>query len=259
MSSTKQTSMKKTEKIEKVEKTKKIEEPVEEPIDGTPEEDQDVVEEAVEEVDGAEVVEGDDGKKTKKVEFNCETIEEAYTEMNKVDLEIEQKLRYRKAVCKTYQKLVAKQQKQTKKRRSHSSDGQKEATGFIKAKPVPEKFKEFYEKNLKNMDKFSDLFPNFNASVNQPRTDITKMVYHYIRTNELYKKKDDGTLDRRSVKPDKILCELFNISEGENIGFNNFQTYVSRLYEVPDEDEDEDEHKEEPEEGIVSKAKEKKN
>ncbi len=170
--------------------------------------------------------------------------------MSKVDTEIEQKSRYRKAVFKTYQKLVTKQLKQTKKRRSRSSVAPKEATGFIKAKPVPEKFKEFYKQHLKDLDKFSEQFPNFDASVNQPRTEITKMIYRYIKINGLYKKKEDGTFDHKNIEPDKVLCKLFNITEGEDIGFNNFQTYISRLYETPEE---------EPKEGIVAKSKGKKN
>jgi hypothetical protein len=172
-----------------------------------------------------------DKKKPKKIDFNCEKIEEALNELMRIDNEIEQACKTRKNEFKALQRLVLKLAKLSKKRKHNTSDITKEATGFIKAKAVPLKFKNFYEYHFKDDIEFKKLYNLFNINENQPRTDITKIIYHYIRSNELYGKKDDGTTDKRSIIPDKYLIDLLSIKDNEKIGFNNFQSYVSRLYE----------------------------
>jgi hypothetical protein len=169
-------------------------------------------------------------KKSKKVEFVCESLEDALTELLRVDSELEQQAKYRKAVFKTYQKLIAKQLRQSKNRRTRTSDTPKEATGFVKAIPVPKKFVDFYNEHLVSDADFKKIFTSFNPSNDTPRTEITKMIYHYIRTNNLYVLKEDGTHDKRCISPDEALVELFDVDDGETIGFNNFQSYVTRLY-----------------------------
>jgi hypothetical protein len=261
-----------TQTASKSKKVKQVEEPVEEAV----------VEEVVEEVEEVEVDAEDaeaevdeaeeadeadgeaevaDGKKKKKVEFTCESSEEALAELVRVDSEIEAQIKYRKAVFKTYQKLVSKQLKASKKRSKNSSTTPREANGFIKAKAVPSRFRAFYEAHLKEDAAFTAAFPEFNIAVDQPRTDITKIIYHYIKTNELYGKHEDGSLDKRTIVPDEVLTELLNVAEDETIGFNNFQTYISRLYaeavaeeEVAEEEVAEEEVAEEVAE-VVAPAK----
>jgi len=175
-------------------------------------------------------------------------------------------MKYREAVLKSTEKFAHKQLKQTKKRRSTENSAPREANGFVKAKVIPQKFKEFYEAHLKNCNGFSEAFSTFDINVDAPRTDITKMIYHYIRTNNLYNKKADGTYDKRSIAPNAVLKTLFDIKKGdlifdhvvteedikeekrddpkerERIGqktgmnFSNFQTYMNRLYESDEEE-----------------------
>jgi len=167
-------------------------------------------------------------RKSKKVEFTCETVDEALAELLRIDGEIEQAIKLRKVVFKVYQKLSAKLLKQSKRRRNQTSETPKEATGFIKAKPVPEKFQTFYQAHSEFFNTLSD-FKNFKADQPQPRTEITKMIYAYIRDKNLYEKKD-GTINKRVIIPDRDLQTLLDVSKDETIGFSNFQTFVSRLY-----------------------------
>jgi hypothetical protein len=88
------------------------------------------------------------------------------------------------------------------------------------------------------------------------------MIYYYIRSNQLYGNKEDGSLDKRTIIPDDAINKLLSIQKGETIGFNNFQSYVTRLYgsatvaetEAEGEEGDEDEQ-EAAVEVAVSKAK----
>ena len=154
-----------------------------------------------------------DKKKPKKIDFNCEKIEEALNELMRIDNEIEQACKTRKNEFKALHRLVLKLAKSSKKRKHNISDITKEATGFIKAKAVPLKFKTFYENHFKDDIEFKKLYNLFNINENQPRTDITKIIYHYIRSNELYGKKEDGTTDKRSIIPDKYLIDLLSIKD----------------------------------------------
>ena len=233
------------------------------------------VEEEIEEVDGEEEeveveeadVEDDSGdKKKKKYEYVCESVDTGFEEIKRIDAEIKELMKYRDSVIKSTEKFAHKQLKQTKKRRSNENSAPREANGFVKPKIIPQKFKEFYEAHLKNSQGFSEIFATFDINVDVPRTEITKMVYHYIRTNSLYNKKADGSLDKRSIAPNSILKALFDIKKGdlifdriineediredkredpkerERIGqktgmtFSNFQTYMNRLYDSDDED-----------------------
>ena len=254
--------------------------------------------EEVEEVEGEEL-EGEEvdeeveeaeestDKKKKKYEYACETVDEGFLELKNIDSQVEELMKYRKVVFKFTEKLAHKQLKQKGKRRSaDSSDKPREANGFIKPKTIPQKFKDFYESKLKTCAGFAETFSDFDINVDVPRTTITKMIYHYIKTNELYHKKADGTLNKRSIKPDSALKTLFDIKsndpvydhvitledikedkredskEVEKVGqkagmsFSNFQTYMNRLYES-DEDEvavEVEEAAEEPVEEVVAKV-----
>lgn len=197
--------------------------------------DADVDAEELEDVEADDDVEATtDKKKSKKVEYVSDSIEETLKELLGVDLLIDQQVKYRKAVFKTYQKLVTKQLKQSKKRRTHTSDTPKEATGFVKAIPIPTRFVTFYHKYLETDEKFKETFAAFDPTGETPRTMITRMIYHYIRENALYGEKVDEkgetVLDKRTIMPDDAIRNLLSIDKTESIGFNNFQSYVTRLY-----------------------------
>jgi len=172
----------------------------------------------------------DNNGKSKKVEYTSDSTKESFTEMETVINNIEKELKHLKLVYKTALKQYQKESKKTKKRRDNNPDAPKRETGFIKAKFIPDKFKKFYEEKLKNDKEFTVQFSKFDINLEQPQTDITKIIYHYIRTNDLYEKKEDGTSNKRAIKPDNSLTELLGIERGESIGFNNFQTYIKRLY-----------------------------
>jgi chromatin remodeling complex protein RSC6 len=207
----------------------KVENNIEDEIEDDDIEDE--IEEEIEEIEENEDNDNDnDKKKSKKVEYISDSYEDSILEADRVINEIEKLTKYLKCVNKTAKKQFQKRSKQSKKRRDNNSDVPKKATGFIKAKFVPDKFKDFYENHLKNDSTFSERFTDFNIEDNQPQTDITKMIYHYIRTNDLYNKNEDGTPNKRAIKPDQPLTDLLSIERGESIGFNNFQTYIKRLY-----------------------------
>jgi hypothetical protein len=204
-----------------------------------------------------------DKKKTKKVEYLSDSIEDTLKELLGVDLLIDQQVKYRKAVFKTYQKLVTKQLKQSKKRRTHTSDTPKEATGFVKAIPIPSRFVTFYHDYLESDAKFKETFATFDPTGETPRTMITRMIYHYIRENGLYGEKQDENgntvVDKRTIKPDDAISGLLSIHKDEMIGFNNFQSYVTRLYVSSTADAEGSEASEDEQEAavveVVAKAK----
>ena len=264
MSSTNQSTKSATAAATKTKATKKqeVEEPVEELVEEVEEvEGEEGEGEEVEEVE--EDASGD--KKKKKYEYVCESVEAGFSELKRIDAEVKELLKYREAVMKSTEKFAHKQLKQTKKRRSNENATTREANGFVKPRSIPQKFKDFYETHLKGCEGFSEVFATFDSSVDVPRTDVTKMIYHYIRSKNLYTRKEDGTLDKRSIKPDEVLKSLFDIKKGdiiydhviteqdlkeekredpkvrEKIGqktgmtFNNFQTYMNRLYASDEE------------------------
>jgi chromatin remodeling complex protein RSC6 len=270
---------------------KQVEQVVEEPV---VEEELEEVEEVGEELEGEEndeeVEEAEEStdKKKKKYEYACETVDEGFLELKNIDSQVEELMKYRKVVFKFTEKLAHKQLKQKGKRRSaDSSDKPREANGFIKPKTIPQKFKDFYESKLKTCAGFAETFSDFDINVDVPRTTITKMIYHYIKTNELYHTKAGSKeLNKRSIKPDAALKTLFDIKandsvydhvitledineekredakELEKIGqkagmsFSNFQTYMNRLYESKDDEiaVEVEELAEEPVEEVVPKV-----
>ena len=52
------------------------------------------------------------------------------------------------------------------------------------------------------------------------------MVYDYVKQEGL-----QDPDDKRRIFPDDNLKELFHLKEGDELHFNNFQTYMKRLYD----------------------------
>ena len=167
-------------------------------------------------------------------------------------MDIENQIKYRKVVFKNLLKLLAKEIKRTKNRKK-TSEKQKGATGFVKAIPVPVVFVSFYNKHFSSDEEFKKIFEPYEITNDMPRTVITKMIYHYIRAKNLYGVKEDGTQDKRNIIPNQELKTLLTIGEGEKIGFNNFQLYISRLYKTSSIVEDNEEQ--EVVEVVVAKSK----
>ena len=123
-----------------------VEDKVDDEVEAEELDDDDDDEEEVEEVEEAD----EDDKKKKKLEYVCESVESLQSELKRIDTEVLLLLKWRGVVSKSGDKFTNKLLKQQKKRRSTVSDVPKEPNGFIKAKSVPPKFKEFYEKHLKS-------------------------------------------------------------------------------------------------------------
>jgi len=58
-----------------------------------------------------------------------------------------------------------------------------------------------------------------------PRTQLTKMVYDYIKDNDL-----QDPADKRIIHPDDNVKSLFHLEPGQCLEFKTFQTYMAKLY-----------------------------
>ena len=116
-------------------------------------------------------------------------------------------------VVKTLKKENAKSQKQASKRsRKSAGDGTKRPASGI-TKPT----------------KLSDALCDFLAiprGSQMARTDVTKMINTYIRTNNL----QDQT-DRRTINPDgKLTAILSPIPAGKKLSFFNMQSFIKHQF-----------------------------
>lgn len=59
-----------------------------------------------------------------------------------------------------------------------------------------------------------------------PRTMLTKMVYDYVKEENL-----QDPSDKRRIFPNEVLRKLFHLKTTDELHFNNFQTYMKRLYD----------------------------
>ena len=135
-------------------------------------------------------------------------------------------------------KLHAKTAKEArKKNRRNNSDPNKKPSGFETPVLIPDNFFKFISNGLKK-NKFSEQKTeelkekNYQADSMIPRSIVTRMVYDYVKTQQLYEDIVDENTDqnKRSIKPDEAIKTLFSMTENEEIGFFNFQTYVCRLF-----------------------------
>merc|ERR1712185_219835 len=117
-----------------------------------------------------------------------------------------------KSLLKELEKTIKLEQKEFSKKKKNTSIGEKrDPSGFNAKQPVPIEFcKEPW---------------GCEEGQEVARTKLTKMVYDYVRENNLQNPKD-----RRIIFPDDHIKELFHLKEGDELHFNNFQTYMKRLY-----------------------------
>ena len=98
-----------------------------------------------------------------------------------------------------------------KNRRSHNANkGQKKPSGFNKPSLVP--------------DSIVSLL-NLESGVELPRTQVTKLIYGYIKEHNLQVPED-----KRTINPDKALRKLFSLNKTDQISFYNIQTHIKKLY-----------------------------
>ena len=110
----------------------------------------------------------------------------------------------------------------SKRKKSSKNSGEKrDPSGFNAKQPVPV---EFCEQPW-----------GCTADQELPRTMLTKMVYDYVKENGL-----QDPADKRRIFPDKIVKKLFHLNDSDELHFNNFQTYMKRLYDRSFETEQDD-------------------
>ena len=101
----------------------------------------------------------------------------------------------------------------SKNRRNKNKSGEKrDPSGFNAKQPVPQEFCE----QPWGCEEGQEL----------PRTMLTKMVYDYVKEKGL-----QDPEDKRKIHPDAEIKKLFHLKEGDELHFNNFQTYMKKLYD----------------------------
>ena len=152
-------------------------------------------------------------------------------------------------------KFHSKTAKEAKKKNKRANpDPNKKPAGFETPTLIPERFFKFVSGALKKKkfseDKTKELEEkDLKADSMIPRSFVTRMVYDYIKNQNLYKETEND--NKRYINPDAAIKELFKMENDEEIGFFNFQTYVCRLFPKKDkkakgsEEDEEDEEVEE--------------
>ena len=104
--------------------------------------------------------------------------------------------------------------KEASKRKKSTKDAseKRDPSGFNAKQPVPP---EFCEQPW-----------GCEADQELPRTMLTKMVYDYVKEENL-----QDPDDKRRIFPDETLKKLFHLKDSDELHFNNFQTYMKRLYD----------------------------
>jgi len=92
-------------------------------------------------------------------------------------------------------------------------NGAKSLSGFNKPSAVPATIVSFL---------------GLDMGVELPRTQITKLIYGYIKDNKLQDEED-----KRTIKPDTKLRHLFTLNETDQISFYNIQSHIKKLYTQP--------------------------
>jgi len=108
-----------------------------------------------------------------------------------------------------------------RKKSTKDSSEKRDPSGFNAKQPVPV---EFCEQPW-----------GCEADQELPRTMLTKMVYDYVKEEIL-----EDPEDKRRIFPDDTLKKLFHLKDSDELHFNNFQTYMKRLYDRTFDDEDDD-------------------
>jgi len=187
-----------------------------------------------------------------KSEF--ESYEEVAKEKKEIMVQIKKLYSRLTYLEKEGDKFHSKTAKEAKKKNKRANpDPNKKAAGFETPTPIPEKFFKFVTTALKKK-KFSEEKTkeleekDLKADSMIPRSFVTRMVYDYIKNQNLYKETEND--NKRYINPDAAVKELFTMEDEEEIGFFNFQTYVCRLFpkkdkkakgENADEEDDEEE------------------
>jgi hypothetical protein len=133
--------------------------------------------------------------------------------VNEVDREILRLYRKRAQLNKFGYKMYGQLSKQLRKRtKTDGRSTKRPVSGFNKPVPVPASFCAYLK---------------LDASVDLPRTSVTALLYKHIKDNNML----DQT-DKRKVIASPELRTLLHMKEDENLRFENFQHFVSRVYKA---------------------------
>lgn len=140
------------------------------------------------------------------------SFEDLMKEIAELDKKIAELQRNRQTLTKESAKLHSQQSRQLKKNKKDTSKSSKRAmSGFNKPKLVPAAFR---------------VYLGLEANAELPRTEVTKQLYAKIKASNLL---DEA--DKRKIVADPTLRTLFRMQPNEQIEFNTFQGFVSRVYE----------------------------
>ena len=148
-------------------------------------------------------------------------IEKEQTSVKELVSDFEQKLSGVIAVCRELKSCLKDLDKghksevkdASKNRRNKNKTGEKrDPSGFNAKQPVPPEFCE----QPWGCEQDQEL----------PRTMLTKMVYDYVKEKKL-----QDPDDKRKIHPDAEIKKLFHLKDSDELHFNNFQTYMKRLYD----------------------------
>lgn len=131
------------------------------------------------------------------------------------------------SVLKTVQKDYAKLLKSVNKRKTRSSSASEGEDGNTRRRVTPSGF----TKPVKLSDSLCD-FMGVAHGTTLPRTNVTKYINEYIKTNNL-----QDPSDKRHILPDDKLKTILDLSgrEDSHITYFNMQTFIKHHFSKVDE------------------------
>ena len=149
---------------------------------------------------------------TSNMEKSTKTGTEIIQEIDENHSQIISLQRTQKLLIKELEKIHKIEVKEASKRKKNSNSGEKrDPSGFVAKQCVPIEFCE----QPWGCEKDQQI----------ERTNLTKMVYDYVKENSL-----QDPSDKRRIFADDVIKTLFHMEDGDELHFNNFQTYMKRLY-----------------------------
>lgn len=145
-----------------------------------------------------------------KVEESNESFDTLYTSLVNELSTAYSTIKKVKAQFRTLEKMHKTDMKTNYRTKKSNPNAQNNQSGFNKPAPVPQSVVNFF---------------NLNPSEQLPRTRITKLIYGYVKDNNLQDEKD-----RRYINPNPELRKLFELGDDEQISFYNIQTHIKKLY-----------------------------
>jgi upstream activation factor subunit UAF30 len=136
-------------------------------------------------------------------------VAERITSNNAMILKLQKEnIRDQKLLLKLHNRAVRDARKN--RRNKNSSNRKQVKSGFNKPTAVPEPIAKLFD---------------IEEGTLLARTVVTKMIYQYIRDNEL-----QNPENKREIRPDSKIRKLFSLSKSDKLSFENFQTHMKKLY-----------------------------